>query len=67
MYDVVIVGAGIAGLRVGLALIRQGRNCVILERYTYTGGRIVTYYNKEKKLQWEIGAGGEQEVLTTLA
>ena len=60
MHDVVIVGAGIAGLRVGLSLIRRGIRCVILERYTYTGGRIVTYHHKVPgvgAVQWEIGAG----------
>jgi hypothetical protein len=60
MYDVVIVGAGIAGLRIGLSLIRQGIRCVILERYHYTGGRIVTYHHKVPTIgsvQWEAGAG----------
>ena len=60
MYDVVIVGAGIAGLRIGLSLIRRGIRCVILERYTYTGGRIVTYHHKvpcKGDVQWEAGAG----------
>lgn len=55
MYDVIIVGAGIAGLRVGLSLIRRGLRCAIVERYSYTGGRILTYHHTN--LQWEAGAG----------
>jgi len=59
-YDVIIVGAGIAGLRVGLQLLRHKVSCCILEKYNYTGGRIVTFRDKLPKIgevQWENGAG----------
>jgi monoamine oxidase len=59
-YDVIIVGAGIAGLRVGLQLLRSKVSCCILEKYNYTGGRVVTFRTKLPKIgeiQWENGAG----------
>lgn len=59
-YDVIIVGAGIAGLRVGLQLLTYKVSCCILERYNYTGGRVVTFRTKLPKVgevQWENGAG----------
>ena len=64
--DIVILGAGIAGLRCGIELLRKrpSLKIVILEKYNYKGGRIVTYHKtledtkgKCSKLQWEIGAG----------
>jgi phytoene dehydrogenase-like protein len=59
-YDVVIVGAGIAGLRTGIWLLEHGIRCVILEKYNYIGGRVVTYHKRIPgvgKVQWENGAG----------
>ncbi len=54
-YDVVIVGAGIAGLRCGIHLAKQKKKVCILEKYGYVGGRVVTY--KKHGYQWENGAG----------
>jgi hypothetical protein len=54
-YDVVIVGAGLAGLTCGIALQKKGLKTCILEKYGYTGGRVVTY--KKDGHQWENGAG----------
>ena len=59
-YDVVIVGAGIAGLRTGIWLLKHDVRCVILEKYNYIGGRVVTYHKRIPgvgKVQWENGAG----------
>ena len=61
-YDMIIVGAGIAGLRVGIKTLKKSPNlrCCILEKYNYNGGRIVTYFSKLPtigKIQWENGAG----------
>ena len=60
MYDLIIVGAGIAGLRVGIETLKKGVKCTILEKYNYVGGRVTTF----KKfipgfghVQWENGAG----------
>ena len=56
-YDYIIVGAGIAGLHTGIKLCKKhpGATVAILERFGYTGGRVITY--KHDKLQWENGAG----------
>jgi protoporphyrinogen oxidase len=61
-YDVIIVGAGIAGLRVGLHIVNNYPTikCCIIEKYNYNGGRIVTYHKQIPnvgEIQWEIGAG----------
>jgi Flavin containing amine oxidoreductase len=61
-YDVIIVGAGIAGLRVGIEVLKKYPKikCCILEKYGYNGGRVVTYHKEIKgvgKVQWENGAG----------
>ena len=59
MYDLVIVGAGIAGLRVGIECSKKGMNCCILERYS-VGGRISTFkkhFTGIGDVQWEVGAG----------
>ena len=54
-FDIVIVGAGLAGLYCGIQLAKKGKSVCILEKYNYTGGRVVTYHKGE--LSWEIGAG----------
>lgn len=64
--DIVIVGAGIAGLSCGIQILhkRPSLKVVILEKYNYTGGRVITYKKKIEDLkgncstvQWENGAG----------
>ncbi len=64
--DILILGAGIAGLYCGIQLLhkRPSLKVVILEKYNYTGGRVVTYKKKIEDLkgncstvQWENGAG----------
>lgn len=59
MYDFIIVGGGISGLRVGIELLKKRMTCCILEKYEI-GGRVTTF----KKFipgfgvaQWENGAG----------
>jgi len=54
-FDIVIVGAGLAGLYCGIELAKKGKSVCILEKYKYLGGRIVTYH--EGDYSWEIGAG----------
>ena len=58
MYDLIIVGGGIAGLRVGIEMAKKSR-CCILEKYDI-GGRITTFKKVIPgvgKVQWESGAG----------
>ena len=54
-FDIVIVGAGLAGLYCGIELVKKGKSVCILEKYKYLGGRVVTYH--EGQYSWEIGAG----------
>lgn len=61
-YDLIIVGAGIAGLRVGIETLKihPFMKCCILEKYSYVGGRVVTFRKNIPKIgevQWENGAG----------
>jgi protoporphyrinogen oxidase len=61
-YDLIIIGAGAAGLRVGIEALKKHDNlkCCILEKYGYVGGRIVTFRKdipKVGEVQWENGAG----------
>uniref|UniRef100_A0A6C0DHQ2 Amine oxidase domain-containing protein n=1 Tax=viral metagenome TaxID=1070528 RepID=A0A6C0DHQ2_9ZZZZ len=65
-YDLVIVGAGVAGLTVGLETLKKNPSCKILivEQYDYVGGRVLTHH--QGSLSWEAGAGriGNDHVLT---
>ena len=56
-YDTLIVGGGIAGLRIALELLqkRKGVRVCVCEKYKRVGGRAVTF--KKGEYQWEIGAG----------
>ena len=59
MTDLIIGGAGLAGLRIGLAVLKADRTkrVIILEKEKHTGGRVFTYYSPDHKIQWEEGAG----------
>ena len=63
-YDVVVIGAGYAGLAAGLALQKAGKNILLLEARNRCGGRILTEYFSEQDYtdlggQW-IGPGHER-------
>lgn len=53
--DVIIIGAGVAGLATALNLAKLGKQVLVLEKYPTLGGRALTY--KEGGIQYEIGAG----------
>lgn len=55
-HDVIIVGAGIAGLSAALALERAGLNVIVLEARDRLGGRILTEWNEELNFPIELGA-----------
>jgi hypothetical protein len=62
LYDLIIVGGGAAGLRVGIETLKvqPQLKCCILEKYGYIGGRVVTFRKnipKVGEVQWENGAG----------
>lgn len=63
-YDVIIIGAGYAGLAAGLALQKAGKKILLLEARNRCGGRILTEYFTEDQYtdlggQW-IGPGHER-------
>jgi protoporphyrinogen oxidase len=53
--DIVIVGAGISGLYLGIELLKNGHNVTIIERTRRLGGRIDT--RKFMNYNFEAGAG----------
>ncbi|HOK07522.1 MAG TPA: NAD(P)/FAD-dependent oxidoreductase [Syntrophales bacterium] len=56
-YDVIIVGAGIAGLGVGAILAKEGgRKVLILDRYPKFGGRTMSYAGYPKE-GWRVDIG----------
>jgi len=58
-YDILIVGAGIAGLHCALRIVntRPKLRIAIAEAYDYVGGRVFTYSPPGMSLHWESGAG----------
>ena len=65
--DVIIIGAGVAGLAAAAELNRHGCSVLVLEASDRIGGRVFTHH--EKDFPVELGAEfvhGEPEVLTSL-
>ena len=58
-YEILIVGAGLAGLHCALRLIEKNplTKIAIAEAYNYVGGRVTTYRPKDYPVHWENGAG----------
>lgn len=55
-FEVVVIGAGAAGLVAARALAAQGRSVAILEARDRTGGRIYTLHPSDGGLPVELGA-----------
>lgn len=55
--DVVIIGGGISGLYTALRYLEifPTTNILLLEASSYLGGRLKTYYDKQRKYQYETG------------
>ena len=56
MYDVIIIGAGAAGLAAGRKLHDAGKNILIIEARDRIGGRIHTSYDFVDGTPIELGA-----------
>ena len=55
-YDVVVIGAGAAGLAAARDLADKGLNVVVLEARERIGGRVFTWHEPENDLPIELGA-----------
>jgi monoamine oxidase len=56
VHDVIVIGAGAAGLTAVRELIRQGRSVLLLEAGTRVGGRVHTLYDTNAGVPIELGA-----------
>ncbi len=54
--DVIIIGAGIAGLACAETLVAGGLSVIILEARDRVGGRILTHYDEKQRFPIELGA-----------
>jgi len=55
MYDIVVLGGGIAGLYTALHYSRKNYSVLLCEKYKAVGGRVDTF--KHNGYRWESGAG----------
>jgi len=55
-FDVVIVGAGAAGLMAAYELVQTGKRTAVIEAKDYVGGRIHTVHDDKFELPVELGA-----------
>jgi len=55
MYDIVILGGGIAGLYTAIYYSRKQYSVILCEKYKTVGGRVETYHHDG--YSWEAGAG----------
>jgi len=55
-FDVVLVGAGAAGLMAAWELVQTGRRAAVIEAKDYVGGRIHTIQDDKFELPVELGA-----------
>jgi monoamine oxidase len=54
--DVIVIGAGVAGLAAACELVRAGREVVVLEARDRIGGRIHTVHDRHTPVPVELGA-----------
>ena len=68
-HDVVIIGAGAAGLMAARELVRAGKRVVVLEASHRVGGRVLTLFEPRAGMPMELGAEfvhGDAPVTTRL-
>src|SRR3954462_10520924 len=54
--DVIVVGAGVAGLSAARRLTEEGARVIVLEARSRIGGRVLTVRDKHSPLPIELGA-----------
>ncbi|HZQ92392.1 MAG TPA: NAD(P)/FAD-dependent oxidoreductase [Terriglobales bacterium] len=54
--DVIVIGAGAAGLAAAYRLAREGRRVIVLEARSRVGGRILTLHTPDSDFPIELGA-----------
>ena len=54
--DIIVIGAGVAGLVAAFSLAESGQSVMVLEARDRTGGRVYTLTDSTKKLPIELGA-----------
>src|SRR5215210_6965969 len=55
-FDVIVVGAGAAGLAAARRLDEAGARVLVLEARDRTGGRVLTMHDRQSPLPIEMGA-----------
>ncbi|MEB3207046.1 MAG: FAD-dependent oxidoreductase [Vampirovibrionales bacterium] len=59
LWDVAIVGAGMAGLMAATSLASKGYRVIVLDKGRQVGGRMATRYCLEPSLQWRFDHGAQ--------
>ena len=59
LYDVVIIGAGPAGMGAAVYAVRAGLKTVVIDRSPLSGGQILTTYEVDNYLGLPSLSGGE--------
>src|SRR4051812_40063668 len=55
-FDVIVIGAGAAGLMAAWELVQTGKTTAVIEARDYVGGRARTIQDKNFELPVELGA-----------
>src|SRR5690625_962169 len=63
MYDVVIVGAGPAGLSAAIASRKNGLNVLVLDEFPKPGGRLLGQLHQEPNGEWWNGVKESEKLI----
>ncbi|KAL3233737.1 Cytochrome B pre-mRNA-processing protein 1 [Nakaseomyces bracarensis] len=64
IYDTVVVGAGIAGLKAASVLTSHGKTCLVVEARDRIGGRLHTVAGYKETNRYDLGASWHHDTLT---